>query len=384
MKKYFYAILLFVYASTGAFALDYPDGENSKAWHLLELGKLSFEQGDLGEAMVYAGRAFDIHKEHYTEMYRHLYESLKPKQVKMVGDRISDVYSILLEREDKPACAFLDEIFLTHSSEFFGNSISKLMSWLNAKKDSFPEIYYLKGAVFDAEGEFEQAMFFYNHAWEKRSFLEVPDLRFEIIYSMADVSKKMKKFDDREKYLLLVLTEDELYGNTTTESLTLKGMLQSIENNTTTDKFFMLYRHNMGICLKAYYDLTGIYIESESYNRALKTAVISASIAVTLLEDAVKKNNFLYEYAGLSDLIKKASSKPKIADWAESLHLWDILLSFADALNFTNHSAQAEDLYLQLAEHCPSYEIARNAFYKLEKIQSIAQEEEKQNAETRD
>ena len=317
--------------------------DNDKAWHLLELGKLQLEKGEFGKAMGYANKARELHKMQIQKKYKYMFNALKPKQVKYVGDNILNVYEVLKKREDYDACAILDEIFLTHPPIFFEKSISRLMDWLE-KKDAFPETDYLTGLIYSAEGEYTQAMHYYKTAWDYRRFLEIPDARFNIIYALADTSRLLRRYDDCEKYLLLVLTEDPVYGTTNLESPTLQAMIRTITSENDVEKFLLLYRHHNPIALKAYMDLTDIYMESRNYKRALTVAALAANIAITNLDESLSKTDYNYSYTAMSDLFYRIERKQEILEWANAQNFWKAIMNLADVLAASRNTKQALDL----------------------------------------
>ncbi len=336
---------------------------SDKPWHLLETCKLKMEQGEFGEALNYVNYARQVHEKEMSEKYDYLFHAIQAKQVKREGDNIYSVYSILKERENYDACKILDDIFLTHPPIFFDKSMEKLMSWLK-KRIVFPETDFLTGKIFFAEGEYAQAMHYYKKAWDNREFLEIPDERFRIIYAMADTALLLRHYDEQEKYLLLVLTEDPIYGTTSLESPTLQAMINTIEKEKNVEKFFLLYRHNKQIALKAYIDLTKIYMDMGNYQRALTTSSLAAIIIISSLDTEVSKTDYNYSYNNLSQLLNKLHRKNEICKWAEENNFWQGLINFADCLSASDKRKQAKDLYKKLSQSLPSLKYAQEAAYK--------------------
>ncbi|UTC68417.1 MULTISPECIES: lipopolysaccharide assembly protein LapB [unclassified Treponema] len=365
IKSIFIALCIFgIYLS--GFAIEAAD-KNEKPWHLLEQAKIQMEKKEFGLALHLTNRARDIHKEQMEAKYAYMFNALKPKRVRHEGDNISDVYEILHKREDYDACKILDEIFLTHPPIFFDKSISKLMTWLEKRK-AFPETDYLAGQIYFSEGDYEQAMHYYKEAWKAHKFLEIPDARFNIIYSLADTSKLLHKYDEQEKYLLLVLTEDPMYGTTNLESDPLQAMIKTITSEKTTEKFFLLYRNRNPIALKAYMDLTEIYSEAGKTRRALATAVLASIITITNLDDIISKDDYNYEYTEFASLLHKLNRKPEVLVWAEKQNFWRSFMNLADCLAKNGNIEQASYLYSKLAESIPSIKYAQEAVYKKEQL----------------
>ncbi len=340
---------------------------SSKPWHLLEQGKAAYEKREFGEAMLLFAQARELHKRQVLDQYNYLFSALKSYQVRAAGDLINDVYRTLKKREDYDACAILDEIFLRHSPEFFDKSISKLMKWLK-KSEVYPECDYLIGKVYEIEGEYRQAFTSYQSSWNARDFLYIPDMRFEIIYALSHICGLMEKTDEQEKYLLLILTEDPVFGTTNNESATLRAMMHTIKKEKTIEKFFSLYRHHNNIALRAYIELTELYVAAGEDERAFRTALLGADIAVTYLSGVLKKTDFTYVYTDFSDLLMRVGGDSNILGVTESKNIWRIFLQFAGLLQKKGCVMQAADLYTKLAQHCPVNNYAKEAEYKLSKI----------------
>ncbi len=366
MKKHIISIfLIFTLFSFGIFAEIEGDEDkaNDRPWHLLEMGKLKMEEGEFGDALNYVNYARQVHELEMKKKYDCLFNAIKPKRVKKEGDSIFAVYSILKERENYDACKVMDEIFLTHPPVFFDKSMEKLMSWLK-KRILFPETDFLTGKIFFAEGEYKQAMLYYKKAWDNRALLEIPDERFTIIYAMADTAKLLRQYDEEEKYLLLVLTEDPIYGTTNLESPTLQAMINTIDKEKSVEKFFLLYRHKKQIALKAYLDLTKIYMNAGKYQRALTTSALSAIIIISNLDKEISKTDYEYSYKNLSQLLNQLHRKSIICNWAEENGFWKGLIDFADCLKICGKKKQALDLYSKLSQSLPSIKYAQEAAYK--------------------
>ena len=349
------------------FAIEYLQGSTDKAWHLMETAKIAIERKEFGNALLYVERAVEVHTREYQQNYEYLKNALKPRQVKRAGDDIEEVYKALKERDDYDACKIMDSVFLLRPPIFFDFSISRFMSYLN-EKVAFPEADYITGNIYSIQGEYKQAMFYFERAYSKVHLLEIPDERFNIIYSIADVAGLLGQHDMQEKYLLLVLTEDPTFGSTVLESSKLRAMLNTIIKEKTTDKFFRLYRVNKEIALKAYRDLSKMYLEAGNTKRSLTTSALAASIALTSLSSMLEKSDFSYVYSNFKDVLTRTGKNAGIRQWAEDKKLWDVFINFADAMEVNGYSAQAIDMYHKIAESVPSVDYAQRAMYKASSI----------------
>lgn len=175
-------------------SLEYP-------WHLLEQGKIAYEERDFGEALLLFRQACEMHKTLVTAQYDYLLPRSNPIKYEL-PEILFLMYRVLENRQDYAACTILDGIFLIHPPAYFDKSISTLLVWLK-KSDVYPECDYLIGKVYELEGELSEARRFYQAAWEAREFLYIPDMRFEIIYSLAQISGLLKQYDDQENISFL-------------------------------------------------------------------------------------------------------------------------------------------------------------------------------------
>lgn len=367
MKKISLLILMIITLCLNVWAIEYLKENMDKEWHLMEKAKISIETKDFGTALLYVEKAVEVHTQICKKNYEYLKNALKPYQVRRVGDEINDVYNALKERDDYDACKIMDDVFLLKPPEVFDFSVTNLIAYLK-ERIAFPEADYITGRIYFIQGEYKQAMSFFEKAYKKINLLEIPDERFSIIYSIADTAGLLGQHDMQEKYLLLVLTEDPTFGSTVLESSKLKAMVNTIIKEKTTDKFFRLYRVNKEIALKAYRDLSKIYIEAGNKKRSLTTSALAANIAITTLSEMLAKADFSYTYSNFKDVLIRTGKHINIKQWAEEKKLWEVFINFADALEVNGYEVQAIDMYHKIAESVPSLDYAQRAMYKASSI----------------
>lgn len=356
--------MLFAVCGLFAHTQAYIDDTETHAWYFLEHAKISMERGEFGSALMFTDKARNAHRKQMQDWYAELSHVRTITAVRDAGDSISAVYAVLEKRENLDACAVFDEIFASLSSERFSNSMKQLLQYVHDNQ-LMPEADYLTGKIYDAEGEYEQAIFYYNRSLENSAFLTIPDERFFILYALADIHNRLGKKDLYEKYLLLILSEDPLFGTTAMPSKTRQAMVRTVKKAASVEKFFTLYRYNKPLVLKAYADLMQYYLEEKEPERALAVGVVAVDIALTMLDNALKNANFSYRYRSLPDLFERIASKPHILQQASVHTMWDVFLNFADVLYAAGLSDQARDLYITLAQNLPVFEYARIAAAKL-------------------
>ncbi len=362
MRKIFFSIITSILLCN-IWAVEYLQGSTDKAWHLMEMAKIAIEKKEFGNALLYVERAMEIHTQTYQKNYEYLKNALKPAEVRRAGDDIDEVYKALKDRDDYDALKIMDDIFLLQPRVVFDFSMKRLLSYIK-ERIAFPEADYITGRIYSIQGEYKQAMSYYEKAYKNVKLLEIPDERFNIIYSIADTAGLLGLHDMQERYLLLVLTEDATFGSTVLESSKLKSMLNVITKEKTVDKFFRLYRVNKEIALKAYRDLSYIYLEAGNGKRSLATSAIAANIAITTLSEMLERADFNYTYSGFKDVLSRTGKNNAIKQWAEEKKLWDVFINFADSLEANGYTVQAVDMYHKIAESIPSLDYSQRAMYK--------------------
>jgi tetratricopeptide (TPR) repeat protein len=359
-NKTIVALVVVICLSAAAFAGGLVSTEN---WRILEDGKIAFEDGENGEALALCEKARIAHAAMISRYASALEKSLEPREVRKAGDKIDSVREVLVAREDFDAVAIIDRVLEKKSKESLGNSISALITWINSN-GVYPETNILAGKVYEAEGEPNLALSQYETAWKFRDLLDIPDARYDLAYRMSDLSFNFANDGAIEKYLMLVVEGDPLFGKSNDPSPSLKAMMRTLDEEKTVDKFFLLYRHSNYRALKAYQDLSSFYIRSNRADRtgpALPVATLAAVITVTRMTDLVKQKDLDYSYDGLPDLFTRFGIKSEYAEWASENRMWSSFSTLARVLQLGGMKEQAQSLWTVLANYCPDPATVRAA-----------------------
>ena len=344
--------------------------EAEKTWTYLQQAKREYDCGNLSEAVVLANKANDTNEAYYISLHDSIKKAVSRKSVAAKGDKITAVYNRLYELQEFKTCKLFDEVFLQKSIKELSDSMGALYEYLQKRAKILPESAYLIGRVFEAQGEFTQAKTYYTKAWSQKDFLETLDEKINILYSLANVHEALNETSEAEKFLLTAAAQSDLYAKKNSYSSQLRAMLKSLKENKTTQKFFILYRHDGDAALQALQRLTSLYCATGDFNKALETSACAVCIVTTELERAVKMKNFLFEYKTLSNLILQCKHDTALQTWASEKKFWESYLKFADVLYSLNYFSQAEDIYVSVASAVPDYYLAQRAFYEIKKIQA--------------
>ncbi len=336
----------------------------NEGWRLLEKARLDFEAGSYGTALHFCELAREQHLRDTEYKLTVLTRSLAPAEVRRAGDNIDEVYAVLQKRNDSAALAILDTILMVKPREFFEKSIQRILSWLEKRK-AYPEAEILTGMIYEAEGEYGQAMHYYELARNNSEMLDIPNEKYTLLYRMADLAALGTNPFDAEAFLLMVLTDDALFGSTDQIGPVLASMVSALEKDQDIERFFMLYRHDNFLGLKAFRDLSVFYRNSGRPEKAMPVASLAAVIIITRLSEAVKAADLEYGYSNLSDLFRRCGNSRDIMKWAGDNKVWDSLLLFARTLESRGGRKGAYALRSALAENCPDSYYAAVARHEL-------------------
>ncbi len=340
------------------------------SWDIMNRARIAYEQGDLGDALALCEDARTLHEKAITEYVQKLNTAVTATVLQESGGEILSARKILAERNEIDAVSIIDMVLGIHDEKDFNNSIDELVQWLK-KRSAYPDADILTGDVYSAEGEYALAREFYLKAWQQHEFLKFPGDRFDLCYRLADIARIRGNFGEQEQYLLLVLTEDPVFGKPGEESSSLLAMKRTLETSSDAEKFFSLYRHQNTVALKAYQDLTKFYYfrSGKRFAPAFSTATLASVISITILDDFLANKLVDYEFTSFTDILEKSAMFPDILEEANKLALWDSFIDLAIILGDSGFNGPALNILNDLAVACPEQSISLKAQGLLEKMQ---------------
>lgn len=312
--------------------------------------QIAFDRQDYGLALKLVERAKAARKQKVKWEVYTLENSLKPAEVKRAGDFIPDILPVLSERQDYDALEIFSRYEKLYTMDFFENSAKKLIAFIKNRTE-FPEADYLSGCVYQLEGEYSVAEQLFLKAFEFSSILDVPDEKYDILYSLADISFTKKNFEKYEEYLVLIISQDKAFKNNRLIDA-MKSTIRSVKSDC-MEKFFLMYRTENFRLLNAYFLLSEYYQEKNEKDRALTTAALGALTGFSKVYDVVSKRNPEFEYAGLSSLFIEACKYTDIVEWGIKNNVWKGFNDFAENTFKNECPVFAVKLYTILKEHSP-------------------------------
>ncbi len=184
---------------------------------------------------------------------------------------------------------------------------------------------------------------------------------YNLLYDLASFAKRRGNLGDYEKYLLLILASDPVYGQPGAEPPFLKAVVKSLENGMDIDKFFMLYRHDFYYGLSAYVQLAEFYYSHGRIDRALSAAVLGALTGFTKIAEAVRAKDSEFAYSGFSPMLEKMNKYEDIVEWSIENDVWESMYIFAEILYAYGQRQTAVDLFRALSMYAPEEYWRQNA-----------------------
>lgn len=345
------------------FLLALPCGAQSRtsgeepAWLSLERGKRAFTAKDFGAALVHFDEAIALRRESYANALVRLEQALETKAAKSGGDSIRAVLAafavedfiqrdydrlsagrpstskplleaIRKERISDSHRAFIDVLLLVieyRPLDGLDDSIAALRKSAQLLSD-YPEAEYWKGRVFFVEGELALAEIQYKRAYDMAPSLEIPEKRYTILYSMADLYAARSDFVAWENVMRAVVD-----GNDAVIDPYLREAMMNTLVNAGFNRFMTLYRIEPSYSLDANSALASYYLERGRAAAALHAAV-SVSMTMTRAISLLKAKDGDYAWNGLDDFMKRAGASGEISDFLVDAGWTRQLLTLADAL----------------------------------------------------
>ena len=197
MKKIILILTLFICG----FSIFAQSSINSKSTIAFRNAQAAYESKEYGKALKYAEDAILYKKQQLNADYEAISTSIAAREVKKAGDDITNIIPVLTERDEYEVINIINTY---NSKGIFDNSISKILEYIKDQEE-YPEAQKLIGDIYKIEGEYEFAEQYYLKALENASVLDIPDERYEIIYTLADLSRLSGDYETMEIRLLNIL-----------------------------------------------------------------------------------------------------------------------------------------------------------------------------------
>mgnify|MGYP002624514838 CR=1 FL=1 len=256
----------------------------------------------------------------------------------------------------------LNSAFHVSSIQHAGDDIEKVLAAL--QEDGLPEAEYLIGKVYQIEGEYDLAYRYYDKAWKLADKLDVPDEKYDILYSMADLAIMTGNEDRYEKTLLLVLNSDKTFMDAGFSNSF--SQVLSRPKSMSPDRFFQMYRSGNVRSVLACYKLSEFYADHGEKSKSLTMLAYGMIAATNHISTIISDRDSDYKYTTLRDFFVEISKYSDIVQWGIDNGVWEHFYDFALKVSELGNENFSQNLFLILSE-CEPEEYWRTAAKKLVK-----------------
>ncbi len=346
MKKSF-VLLFFTFFALNVFSVDLINEDSVQSYRD---AKSFFLNKEYGKALDKCEEAITFRKENVLEEVSIITEALKPKQVQRAGDDLSAVLKVLNERNEKRPISVINKYIKLKGEDYFENSISKLISHIQ-QKEHYPEVYKLIGDIYKLEGEYKFAEDYYKKALDNSNVLNILNDRFELLYSLAEISEINEDYKRMEIRLLNILTDDSTYKN---KALS-KALLNTVVSNKKDcfEKFFELYRGNNYFSLKAYSKLSDYYYSIQDYDKAFNFCALNVITSITKIQEVISSRDITFEFKNIENLLYHVQYYDDIIKWGNDNEIWSSFNLLAKITKELGNIDFTEKLLKVLAQFSP-------------------------------
>ncbi len=319
-------------------------------WYTLKLAQNAYESNDYGTALSYAEEA----KEKKLKVCKWENEVLDQCQrnfrVRKAGDYLVELIPVLQEKSYTDALEIINKNIKLYGSDFFKGRFSVLRKWIE-EDYIYPEADFLIGRVYKLEGEIDLSTEYLNKAYDNRIRLDVADVKYDILYELADLADYRDDGRDFEQKLTAILVDDKLY--TDTGFMDALERIINLDTEISVEKFFLLYRSDNDISIRALQELSEYYNRVGQKNKALRCAALGCIASVTKIEDILKDRLIDYSYSTFPDMLRKASAYSDIIAWGNSNNIWKLFFNMAKIARSNEKMVFGDTLMTILSKYEP-------------------------------
>ena len=322
-----------------------------------------YNNQEYGKALKYAEDSIVYKKDLIQSEVNLLVNSLAPKEVSSVGEKIDNVLKILTEREDKDAIDIINKYLKLKGYDFFQDSISNLLDYIKGNID-FPEADKLIGDVYKIDTEYDFAKYYYEKALKKSEILNIPNEKYEILYMLADIEYLQNNFSEMEKWLLMIIAEDNNYKNKALQT----SLVNTINKNNkkAVEDFFKLYRADGIYCIQAYDKLSSYYKVNNQTEKALFFSSLSVLTIYSRLYNYIEKRESDFKYIDFASFLKDLTFHQDLLDWCDEMSFWKKLNEFSRIVAFSGNNEFSKSLLRILMKNIPVEYYQKEAVLLLE------------------
>jgi len=338
--------------------------DDNLSLNILANAQTALDNKNYGEAYKLVQQAQDARKKEVEWNDYVLSKSLKPSQVRKAGDAIDDVLKVLKERDDFDAISIITHWVDLKTKSFFKDSVSNLHKYLLHRID-FPESDFLLGHIYRLEGEYAISEKYLEKANQNSDMLEIPEMRYDILYEQAELAYVQGK--NPEYFLQLIIKNDIYYSDDNLKKAVIRTI--SSTHDDIAQKFFMLYRVDSPISIKAYYKLSAFYAANKKPDDALFMNLLGVLSSFTHINNILLDRNPNYTYTTIESFFYELQRYHDVMTWCIDNDFWKGICTTTLMCKSMGYEVFSKELLESMSEYCPSEYWKEDAFQQLKAYQ---------------
>jgi hypothetical protein len=352
-----------------------PPREADSSWQMYQEGLRLYGDKRLGESLDILKKAVESRSELFSRCAIDVDAAAETKEAKKAKDSLSELLKLLAARDlipqdfetirakaagsvvaemrllretspSSPLRGLIDAALLVVEARGMariGDSLSALRRELLFLQ-SYPEAEYMIGKAYLAEGELRLAELQFRRACDMKESLELPEERYAMLASLADVYKAKGDLKGYESILREIADASDLFANKTDYY---RNSMERTLGERGIDKFMAMFKIDERFPIGAYQALGELYLAD---GRTIATVYLAAAANAILARELseIRIDEPGYAYAGLGDLLSRIKAEGAMARYAAETDLWKGLKLLGDSLAASGYRDSAKEIWSAL------------------------------------
>lgn len=196
----------------------------------------------------------------------------------------------------------------------------------------YPEAEAGMARVFQATGEYDLAIMYYNRALGQERSLYVLEEKYEILYRLSEIYQLLERWKDYEETLLRITDDQAVFSSQENEYRNLREAMFRILDTEGLNQLLILYRIEDMYTYRAHAELGDFYLHTGRNKRAKDHLTFAVVMLISRSIEAVKRFEIEYPFTTMRDFIKTAFFHDHIREFCMNNGLFKNLYYLATAM----------------------------------------------------
>ncbi len=204
-----------------------------------------------------------------------------------------------------PAWVLYEKGNTAFDNKNIGRALSFYRQAMNADR-FFPEAEAGMARVFQATGEYELAITYYNRALENERSLYILEEKYEILYRLSEIYSLLEQWKDYEDTLLRITADEAVFSSEENRYKNLREAMFRILKEEGINQLLVLYRIEDLFPYRAHTELGDFYLHTGRNKHAKDHLTFAIVSLISKAMEAVRKFEIDYSFSTLNDFFNTA------------------------------------------------------------------------------